>query len=215
MNPSSNIIGYRRNGCPIRLIRGASPEGDAKSGEAGKEQGDNQAGADGAKQDAGTGEKDTPLGEGGLKALQAERDARQALETELRQFKTGLAEVLGIDSKDAKSDDLVPTLQREVQEMRREVLVDRIAREAKISDDDDLELLKTASDEATMRKLAARLAKKADDDDTGKNEATNGRRQLKPDPSQARGGKGESKPSSIAAVMEERRAAREARSQKQ
>lgn len=214
MNPSSNIIGYRRNGCPIRLIRGASPEGDAKSGEDSKTQGDGKSGADGAKQDAAVGEKDTPLGEGGLKALQAERDARQALETELRQFKTGLAEVLGIDSKDAKSDDLVPTLQREIQEMRRENLVDRIAREAKISDDDDLKLLKAVSDEATMRNLAARLAKKADDD-TKENEGTNGRRQLKPDPSQGRGGKAESKPSSIAAVMEERRAAREARSQKQ
>jgi hypothetical protein len=164
MNPSSNIIGYRRNGCPIRLIRGASPDGDPKSGEAGKAQGEGQAGTDGAKQDAGS-EKDTPLGDGGLKALQTERDARKTLEKQIQDIQqaqqsqmAALAKAFGLTEKESKDTDIVATLQAQVAQMQHSAAVYRVAAENSITDKDDLELLKSAKDEETMVRLAARFA---------------------------------------------------------
>jgi hypothetical protein len=184
---------------------------DAKPGQDDKAAGGNgdTAKTGGRDDSKGGADDDKPLGANGLKALQMERDARQALETELKQFKAGLAEALGIETKDAKSDDLVSALQRQVQEMRHDNLVDRIARESQITDAEDLELIKAAPDETTMRKLAARLGKKPDDSNGNAGPATV-RRLPRQDTSQGRGG-GDSRATSVAQVMAERAAARAAK----
>lgn len=165
---------------------------------------------------------DKPLGAAGLKALQAERDARQQLETELKDFKTAqsdqakkLAEAFGIKSEDAKSsDDVVAALQKQVQDMRHDTLVYRVAADHKITDADDLDLIKGVADETAMRKLAARLGKKSDDDETDDKDKRLGRRLPREDSSQGRGGGDGARPASVAQVMADRAAAREAKKSK-
>lgn len=185
--------------------------------------------ADGAKPDEpADGDKDKDgktgdemLGAGGMKALQAERDARKKLETELQEFKTSqknsqadqtkkLAEALGIKTEDAKPEDMVAELQKQIQDMKHDNLVYRIVTDPKhqITDKDDLELIAAAADEATMRKLAARFAKKKDDPES---EKTSTRRFPRQDPNQGRGGSNEGRPTSVAQVMADRAAARDAK----
>lgn len=114
---------------------------------------------------------DRPLGPNGEKALQAERDARKALEQTVAQMQQAqkdqakaFAEALGIkpDSKD-DGTKLLTTLQSEVAEMRRETTVLRLAAANGITDTKDIELLKSAKDEDAMSALAGRLAAKADE----------------------------------------------------
>lgn len=156
------------------------------------------------------GDGDKPLGPNGEKALQTERDARQALETELKQFKAGLAEALGVKTEGAKPDDVVAALQKQVHDMQRDNLVYRVVTDPAhpITDADDLDLIKGAADETAMRKLATRLAKKAEDTqgNTG-----NVRRLPRQDSSQGRGNSREQQPTSVAAVQAERAAARQQR----
>lgn len=137
--------------------------------------------------------EDKPLGPNGEKALQAERDSRKALEQQLQQLQTAqkeqtdrLAAAFGIKDKDAKSgtDDVVAALQKQMAEMQHTSLVYQIAGQHQITETDDLELLRSTSNEATMRKLATRLAVKSDDASDGKP----GR--PKPDASQGKGGAG-------------------------
>lgn len=152
--------------------------------------------------DPGT-DGDKPLGPNGEKALQAERDARKAIETELKEFKTAqadqakrLAEALGIETKDAKSsEEVVTALQQQVQDMQRDNLVYRVVTDPAhpITDADDLELIKAAPDEATMRKLATRLAKNAGTTGNGQ-VGKNGVGRLGFDPSQGRGSDPQGKP---------------------
>lgn len=163
---------------------------------------------DAAKTDAATATAtttatdDKPLGPSGEKALQAERDARKELEktvTAMQQAQkdqtAALAAALGIkpDAKDEGAQTLT-TLQAQVQQMRLDSTVFRLAATHKISDPDDIELLKSAKDEDAMGKLAVRLAAKADDvDDTkGGKKPT-----VKPDKSQ--GGGAADKGTSVAA----------------
>lgn len=162
---------------------------------------------------------DDPLGPGGLKALQAEREARQKIEKELREFKDGqveqakkLAEALGIKTEGAKPEDAVTELQKQIQQMQRDNLVYRIATDPAhvITDKDDLELIKLATDEEQMRKLATRLAKKAE----AETEQKPGRRFPKQDTSQGRGSGSEGRATSVEQVRREREAARAAKQQK-
>ncbi|TSD68125.1 hypothetical protein [Aeromicrobium piscarium] len=114
-----------------------------------------------AKPKTGSGEKgDEQLGEGGKKALEAEREERKKLKGELDQFKNSLAEALGIKTEkgDGDGNDLVTTLQQKVEGMQREAAVLKLANEHKITDKDDLELLGSTSDDATREALAKRLA---------------------------------------------------------
>lgn len=60
------------------------------------------------------------------------------------------------ETDDANSSE--ETMKGELAELRLDRLVDRIARELKITDEDDLELIKAAREEGAMRKLATRLA---------------------------------------------------------
>jgi len=105
---------------------------------------------------------DTPLGQPGLRALQAERDRVTALENELRGLKPlkeqmdALRGVFGDKAADP-GKDIVVTLQEQVAAMQRDTLVERVARSHSITDDADVELLRTAKDEATMQRLAERL----------------------------------------------------------
>lgn len=143
--------------------------------------------------DTGDKPEDKPFGPSGLKALQSERDARKALESELAQFKAGLASALGLKDKDAKSgsEDIVATLQQQMADLQHNNLVLSLANENEITDKDDLALLRGfKGDEDAIRRLAARLkpAKQTDP------EPTNGkRRPPAPDHSQ---GKGDTKPAS-------------------
>lgn len=113
---------------------------------------------------------DAPLGEAGIKALEAEREARKAaqqdltnLRTEFDGVKTTLAEAFGIKPDASKGgDDVLAAVQKGLEEIKHEAAVLRLANEHKITDKDDLELLSSARDAGAMEKLAARLAAKAD-----------------------------------------------------
>lgn len=112
---------------------------------------------------------DEPLGEGGKKALDAERDARKAAESQLSTlrnefdaFKTALTEAVGVKPKKGEEGDALTQVQQQLAQMQRENAVFRVAAEHGISDKDDLDLLRSATDEQAMSKLAGRLAAKAD-----------------------------------------------------
>ena len=98
-----------------------------------------------------------PLGEGGLKALQTERDRAKALEKALNDSQGELQKF-----KDAQLSELeraqkaAAEAQEKVAAAQVEALRYRIAAKHGISDD-DAELFLTGSDEATMSRQAARL----------------------------------------------------------
>lgn len=106
---------------------------------------------------------DEPLGDGGKKALQAERDARKALETEIADLKKSIAEAFGVKPSADKDADVLATVQQQLAEMKRESAVLRLANEHQITDADDLALLGATHDPDAQAKLAARLASKKDD----------------------------------------------------
>lgn len=105
--------------------------------------------------------EDKPLGEGGVKALQAERDARQTAESALRQLRKDLASLTGGDSQSsdpvAALADRFSTLESDFQAAQRAVLVRDLARDNGISDPDDIALMESATDDATLQRLVARL----------------------------------------------------------
>lgn len=125
---------------------------------------------------------DAPLGEGGKKALEAEREARRQAEADLAAlrkdfegFKGTLSEAFGV--KPATGDDTGATLQQmqeQLNRMQRDGTVYRLAAEHNITDEEDLDLLRSAKDEAAMTKLASRLAAKAATPGTPKPDATQG-----------------------------------------
>lgn len=106
---------------------------------------------------------DEPLGDGGKKALQAERDARKALETEMADLKKSIAEAFGVKPSADKDADVLATVQKQLAEIRSESAVLRLANEHQITDKDDLALLGATQDPDAQAKLAARLAAKKDD----------------------------------------------------
>ena len=105
---------------------------------------------------------DEPLGQPGVKALQAERDRVTALENELKGFKPlkeqmdALRGIFGDKAADP-GKDIVTTLQDQVAEMRHDTLVERVARSHGISDDKDVAVLRAIKDESLMQQLAERL----------------------------------------------------------
>ena len=103
-------------------------------------------------------EASDPLGQPGIKALQAERQAREALERELKPLKDQMDALKGIfGDKRVEGTDIVSALQQQVAQMQRDSLVDRVARRHGITDDADVEFLHNATDEAAMTRLAERL----------------------------------------------------------
>lgn len=99
---------------------------------------------------------EAPLGEPGIKALREERAARERLEQAMKDQRSALLKAFGVETE-KPGEDIVTTLQEQVAAMQRDSLVDRVARRHGITDDTDVELLRTASDEATMQRLAERL----------------------------------------------------------
>lgn len=104
---------------------------------------------------------DAPLGEPGLRALQAERERGNRLEAELRELKPIKAQMDALRAafgpSDAPGDDIVGTLQQQVAAMQKDSLVNSMARRHGITEESDVDLLRSAPDEAAMARLAERL----------------------------------------------------------
>lgn len=146
-------------GARMMADEGGSGAGDAGEGSGGGDTNDAPSGDD-------TKGGDEPLGEGGKRALQAERDARKQLEQQVTQMQqaqkdqmSAIAKAFGV--KPEKGDDdgtqLVQTLQQQVAQMQWANTVATVAREHEITAADDVALLDSAKDEDGMRKIAARL----------------------------------------------------------
>lgn len=103
---------------------------------------------------------EAPLGEPGLKALREERAARERLEQAMKDQRTQLLKAFGVETE-TPGQDIVTTLQQQVAGMVHTNLVNDVARGHGITSDDDMALLRDVTDEATMRRLAARLASTA------------------------------------------------------
>jgi hypothetical protein len=141
------------------------------------------------------------LGEGGKKALEAEREnvkaekaARLALEKQFTDFKASLLAGLGVKDEGAKSstDDVLANVQKQLATMQRENLVLSVAGSHKITDEEDLGLLRDfKGDDEALRKLAARL-KPADE--PADSQSQRKRRTPAPDHSQGQGNNANNKP---------------------
>lgn len=172
--------------------------------------GGNAAGAGGAEAGgAATGEK--PAGEkpddDWRDKFEGQQKVNRDLEAKLNTLRDGLKTALGIEDKKADATELVTKLQEQLNQLAHDNLVESAARRHGITEEDDLALLRTAKDPEAMEKLAARLAPKADEGDKSKPGKPG---TPKPDPSQGKGaGSGAVRPTSVAQVMEDRRAARE------
>lgn len=102
---------------------------------------------------------DEPLGGPGLKALQAEREARAEAERKLAVFEAAQDE-----AEKAKLSDIeratteAAEARKEAEAAKAEALRLRIAAKHGISDEEDMELFLTGTDEATLTRQAERLA---------------------------------------------------------
>lgn len=124
---------------------------------------------EGAKPD----KSDDQLGESGMKALHAEREARKALEREVAELKEAKAswdKVSEVFGKDGAKPDTLTDLATQVAEMKRRIeaederkardaLARSVAKASDLSDIDDIALIANQPDEAAMKVLAERLAK--------------------------------------------------------
>lgn len=106
---------------------------------------------------------DEPLGENGLKALQAERDRARDLERQLKAANDQLAQI------ERSNETAIEKAQREANEAQEaaakataEALRLRVAAKHGISDE-DADLFLTGSDEQTLTRQAERLAARADE----------------------------------------------------
>lgn len=159
------------------------------------------------------------LGESGLKTLQKERSKRKDLEKEVNalkafqtQFTAAVSALTGADTGKAKPEEAMQQLIDRVDNLTHTNLVERVAREAKITEEDDIALLRKMSTEDEIRALAARLkpSDKTDADDTKTKD-----RRPRPDRSTGHGGgDNPARPGSVTEVMEARRKAREAKQSK-
>lgn len=108
------------------------------------------------------------LGEGGKKAIQSERDARKQAEDKVKQMEAQLQSLQPMKEQMDKlraafgepeqaGEDIVSTLQAQVAEMRLDNLVNNVARQHGITDDGDMQFLRTAGTPEQMQALAQRL----------------------------------------------------------
>lgn len=157
---------------------------------------------------------DEKLGEGGKKALEAERakaraaeDATRALKGELDSIKSIFAKAAGIEVKEGdKDEDVLNAVQQELAAIRQESAVLKLANTHKITDEGDLTILASATDAEQMKALAERLAPKEQESDA------KSRNKPKPDRTQGGGdGSGGSGGGSIAAHREQLAADRAAK----
>ena len=112
---------------------------------------------------------DKPLGPGGEKALQAERDQRKALEKTVADMKSAheaqmdaLAKAFGLKKEDVSDTDAlagkVTGLSDQLEKLTRANLVLSVVNEHPNLSDEDKKVVAALPDEATMRTVAARLA---------------------------------------------------------
>lgn len=211
----SDVLAFHQRAFGGFVMENDDDAGDG--GDSGDQGDDNATGGDGDDDD-GSG-----LGEAGKKALAQERDARKsaekrasAMEAKVTALIDGLKTGLGVEA--AGSDDpadLIAGLRTEIDGLKHTTLVDTVARRHGITDETDLEFLRSAKDRDAMNALAKRLAPAADKDDDSDDAADKDKGKKKPasprpDPSQGKGGGGSgARPTSVAQVIEDRRAARE------
>lgn len=125
---------------------------------------------------------DAPLGEGGKKALEAEREARKAAERERDEFRRKVEEA------ERANESVIEKAQREAREAQEAAAKAPVLafREAAVKfggiSPDDAELFLTASDVETLQKQAARLMERTANTSPGV-----------PKPDLSQGGKGEAK----------------------
>ena len=93
-----------------------------------------------------------------IQNLTGERDRLSTEKAALAQGHSKIAEVLGVKDKAPTSDDLVGALKSQVDEMALDLAVERLAREHRITEADDLATLRAITDPDVRAKLAARLA---------------------------------------------------------
>ena len=140
---------------------------------------------------------DEALGDAGKAALVKEREARKALEkqlAELTPMKSTIDALKGaLGGAEVKPEDAVKALTEQMGELKHQILVERVARENKITEADDLDLLKEATSEEAMAKLAKRLAPAEGDSKDGKGGKP------KADPSAGKGGGEGAKPTGVSA----------------
>lgn len=103
--------------------------------------------------------KDEFSGEGGPKALAAEREARKAAEAkiaayEAKENEAAKANLSEVERAQAEAAEAAKARDEASAELARY----KVAAKHGITDEDDLELLAAAPDEATMERLAARMA---------------------------------------------------------
>lgn len=171
--------------------------------------GGNAAGAGGAEAGgAATGEK--PAGEkpddDWRDKFEGQQKVNRDLETKLNTLRDGLKSALGVEDKKVDVADLVGSLKDQLDQLTHSNLVNEVARRHKLDDEDDIALLRSATDADVMDKLGARLAKAATTEQTKPGKPGT----PKPDLSQGKGGDGAgAKPTSVAQVMADRQAARE------
>lgn len=152
------LVNFRYPGNPagLRFVEGA-PEGSGSASQS--------SGATPSEAPAKTGgEPASELGEGGIKALQSERKAREALEKQVKDLQgykgqmDALADAFGVKgSKGEDHETVVKNLQEQMQTLQRSNLVSQIAIEHGVTDKDDLALIADASSEEGMRRIAARI----------------------------------------------------------
>lgn len=131
--------------------------------------------------------EDEALGEAGKAALVKEREARKALEKQLAELTPmkgtldALRSALGGGSE-VKPEDALKALTDKVGALEHQTLVERVARDHKITAEEDVKLLSAMQSEDEIRALAKRLAttEEPDDKDKGK--------KPRPDASAGKGG---------------------------
>ena len=93
-----------------------------------------------------------------IQNLTGERDRLTTEKAALAQGHSKIAEVLGVKDKTVTSDDLVGALKSQVDKMELDLTVERLAREHRITEADDLATLRAITDPDVREKAAARLA---------------------------------------------------------
>lgn len=165
-------------------------DGDTSGGSGVGATGDGQgAGGDKKTGDGATGgEKPDPRDDTDWRSkFDGQVKVNRDLEGKLNQFRDGLKNALGIDDKKVGPADLLKAMQGQLDALTRDQTVNEVARRHKITDDDDLALLRASADKGAMEKLAARLAPKDGEQQQG---ASGKPGNPKPDPSQGRGSGG-------------------------
>ena len=103
---------------------------------------------------------DRPLGEPGIKALNAERDARKAAETQAAALQKQLDEINAANLSDLeRAQKAAADAQALAEKAQADALRYRIAAKNSISDE-DAELFLTGTDEETLSRQAARLVER-------------------------------------------------------